>query len=93
MAEYEILHQESENLFYAPLDGGQRAYLKYKHSGGESAVSQVDFFSTFVPDSHRGTGLASQLVETGFTWAEQQNLFVVASCWYVKKKLDKRTKK
>ena len=90
MTEFEIQHQESENLFFVRLDGGQRAYLKYQHSGGESAVAQVDFFSTFVPDSHRGTGLAGQLVKAGFEWAEKENLHVVASCWYVKKKLDKR---
>ena len=90
MSEYKIQHQEPENLFYVHLEDGQRAYLKYKHSGLESAVSQVDFWSTFVPDSHRGKGLASKLVEAGFSWAEGQGLHMQASCWYARLKLDKR---
>jgi len=90
MSEYEIKHQESENLFYASLEGTEKAYLKYRYSGLESAVTQVDFYTTFVPDSHRGTGLASKLVNAGFAWAEEQGLHIVSSCWYAKLKLDKR---
>jgi len=90
MTEYEILHQEEENLFYACLDGGQRAYLKYRRSGVESAVAQVDFWSTFVPDSHRGQGLAYQLVKHGFDWADENKLHINASCWYAADLLKKR---
>jgi len=90
MTEYEIHHQEEESLFYAQLEGSQRAYLKYQRSGDESAVAQVDFYSTFVPDSHRGTGLAKQLVTQGFEWAEKNKLHINASCWYVANKLKKR---
>jgi len=90
MSEYEIQHQESEDLFFVCLEDGQRAYLKYRHSGLESAVAQVDFWSTFVPDSHRGKGLAARMVEKGFEWADQQGLHIEASCWYAKLKLEKR---
>jgi len=89
MSEYKIQHQEPENLFFVHLEDGQRAYLKYQHSGLESAVSQVDFCSTFVPDSHRGKGLAAKLVEAAFSWAEKENLHMEASCWYARIKLDK----
>ena len=91
MTQYEIQHQEEENLFYVALESGQRAYLKYRHSGLESAVPQVDFFSTFVPDSHRGKGLASKLVDRGFAWADGQGLHITSSCWYASRKLEKRS--
>lgn len=90
MTDYQIEHQENEDLFYVALEDGQRAYLKYRHSGLESAVSQVDFWSTFVPDSHRGKGLAAQLVEHGFAWADEQGLYIISSCWYASRKLEKR---
>lgn len=90
MSDYQIEHQAEENLFYVALEDGQRAYMKYRHSGSDSAVSQVDFWTTFVPESHRGLGLAAQLVEFGFKWADQEGLFINASCWYAAKKLEER---
>lgn len=93
MTDYKIEHQQEENLFYVCLDEEQRAYLKYRRSGVDSAVSEVDIWSTFVPESHRGKGLAELLVEHGFSWAEEQGLQITASCWYASKLLEKRPKK
>lgn len=93
MIEYEILHQTDENLFYVLLDGGQRAYLKYRYSGNDSAVSQVDFYNTFVPDDYRGKGLAAKLVSHGFDWADEQGLFINTSCWYAAKVYQRRSQK
>lgn len=92
MPDYQIQHQAEESLFFVHLDDGQRAFLKYRLSGTESAESQVDFFSTFVPDSHRSQGLAKHLVEHGFKWADEQKLFINTSCWYAAKLLERRKK-
>jgi len=54
------------------------------------AGSEVDFYTTFVPDSLRGQGIAAQLVESGFAWADEQGLKIKASCWYAAKKLERR---
>ena len=54
MLDYQIQHQPEESLFYIHLDDGQRAFLKYRRSGAESAKAMVDFYSTFVPDAYRG---------------------------------------
>jgi len=78
-AKYEILHQPEEGLFYVTLDEGQRAFIKYEKLAN---AAEVDFFSTFVPDSYRGQGLAALLVEHGFSWAKKQQLSIKASCWY-----------
>ncbi len=90
MSDYEIQHQTEESLFFVHLEDGQRAFVKYRRSGSESAASQVDFFSTFVPDSHRGKGLAGKLVDHAFAWAESEKLHIISSCWYAAKKLERR---
>jgi len=74
MTDYQIQHQEEESLFYVVLEDEQRAYLKYRRSGVESAVVQIDIWSTFVPESYRGKGL----------------LHITSSCWYASKLLERR---
>lgn len=91
MSDYQIQHQDEEDLFFVALDDGQRAYIKYRRSDDKSAVPQVDFWTTFVPESHRGQGLAEKLVEAGFAWAREQGLDITASCWYAAKKLEQPT--
>jgi len=90
MSDYQIEHQAEQQLFYVLLEDGQRAFLKYRRSGEKSAMAHVDFWSTFVPDSHRGRGLAAELVEHGFRWAESEGLHIKTSCWYAAKKLERR---
>ena len=95
MTDYQIEHEEDESLFYVFLEGeqtenGQRAYLKYRRSEVDSGIDQIDIWSTFVPESHRGKGLAERLVEHSFVWAEQQGLHITSSCWYATKLLEKR---
>jgi len=92
MTNYEIQHQESENLFYIVLDEGQRAHLKYRYSDSKSAVPQVDFYSTLVPNDYRGIGMAAKLVNHAFDWAEQQNLQINTSCWYAAKLYERRVR-
>ncbi len=79
---YDILHQAEENLFYIALEEGQRAFIKYRLM---STSSEVDFYSTFVPDDYRGKGLASKLVKHAFKWAQEQSLGIKSSCWYAEK--------
>lgn len=90
MSDYKIQHQPEESLFFVHLEDGQRAFLKYRLSGAESAKAQVDFFSTFVPDAYRSKGLAAQLVDHAFEWADAQKLHINTSCWYAAKKLERR---
>ena len=92
MTTYKIEHQPEEQLFFVNIDDGQRAFLKYRRLGDRAAQSSVDFWSTFVPESHRGTGMASQLVDHGFKWADENGLHIETSCWYAAKKLERRNK-
>lgn len=90
MASYQIEHQPEEELFFINFSDGQRAFLKYNRLGKSSAKAAVNFFSTFVPETFRGQGLAAKLVDFGFDWAESQGLLIEASCWYAQKRLEKR---
>lgn len=80
-----IIHHPDEQCFVLEWQG-QQARLDYQYQA-QSTTSQarVDFNHTFVPPEFRGQGLAAQLVQYGLRWAAQQNLQVLASCWYVAK--------
>ena len=86
-----IEHKEDEQSFFIDIDG-QQAYMRYRLSEDKDSAEnkEVDFYTTFVPDSLRGQGVAAQLVAAGFEWADQQELEIKSSCWYAAKKLERR---
>lgn len=86
MNENTIIHDQEQQVFYIDLNDNQKAYIKYQLMDD----AQIDFTSTFVPQTHRKQGIAAKLVESGFAWADQENLNIKASCWYAAKKLDER---
>jgi predicted GNAT family acetyltransferase len=81
---------QHEQQFIVSLDDGQHAFLKYRFIESEEGGTAVDFYSTFVPINQRGTGLASQLVEQGFQWADDNAFTIHSSCWYAREKLQQR---
>ena len=64
--------------------GPEQAVLTYKMLD----QGRVDFNHTYVPDSARGKGIADILVKEGLAWARTEGLDILASCWYVRGKLD-----
>ncbi len=80
-----IIHHPDEQCFVLEWQGGV-ARLDYQIEAKSAAsAAQVNFHHTYVPPEFRGQGLAEQLVQFGLRWAAQQNLQVLASCWYVAK--------
>ena len=57
------------------------AILEYRLLPNQS----IDFTRTYVPNEFRGKGLAEKLVRQALAWAQQQELNIQASCWYVDK--------
>jgi predicted GNAT family acetyltransferase len=51
----------------------------------------LDLYSTYTPQKLRGQGLAEKVVLAAFEYAIEKNLKVIASCWYVRKFLEKHT--
>jgi len=83
MSKRNVIHDELQQFFYIDLKEDQRAWIKYKLSEN----NEVDFYTTLVPETHRGQGLAAMLVKQAFDWADDQGLRIIASCWYAEKKL------
>jgi uncharacterized protein len=78
MEQYPIQHDPAQREFFT-LINGDKAYLAYCMLDARTA----DFYRTFVPDEHRGSGIARALVDAGLGYAATQGWRVVPSCWYV----------
>ncbi|MEM1872979.1 MAG: GNAT family N-acetyltransferase [Acidilobaceae archaeon] len=67
----------AEGYLYLELDGRERAFIKFSADNGKLYI-----LSTFVPESHRGRGLAGRLVEELLSFSERNGLSVVPLCSY-----------
>lgn len=79
MNEVKVEHNSAMNCFVLECQG-QFAKLEYSLQNGG-----VTFTSTYVPFRLRGKGLAEELVHQGLQWANDQQLDVSSTCWYVDK--------
>ena len=79
-----IQHNKNAKRFFVELEGGVDAELKYRTMGEDV----VDFYSTFVPNTHRGKGLGSKLVKASIAWAKENGYGMHASCWYARNYLN-----
>ena len=74
----EILHDEKEHRFHISLEGGYEAILLYRRVG-----EALELYHTEVPPESRQRGVAEQLVETAFRYAEAHNLKIIPTCPYI----------
>jgi predicted GNAT family acetyltransferase len=63
---------------------GQEVYVLYAED-----KETLDLYSTFTPPKLRGQGLAEKVVLAAFGYAKEKQLKVIASCWYVRKFIEK----
>lgn len=75
----DVTHDEDRSRFVVDLGDGGEAYLDYE----EREDGVLDYASTFVPEEHRGRGIAEQLVVTALDWARETGRQIVPSCPYV----------
>jgi predicted GNAT family acetyltransferase len=75
----QVQHQVEKQQFIIELPN-EDALLLYQF---DPKTRHVHFYRTYVPASARGQGLASQLVQAGLAWAEQQQYQISSSCSYV----------
>ena len=73
----EVTHDAANSRFVLAIDGDE-ATLQYRRAG-----QAIDLFSTYVPESLRGRGLAEKLCKTAFEYAKSQGLTVIPSCSYI----------
>lgn len=70
-----IIHDEEDLRFYILLQE-EEAELTYTYP--ETEV--MDFDHTYVPEDHRGNGLAESLVQCGLEFARANNYKIIPSC-------------
>ena len=74
-----IIHDEEDFRFYAELEeGGNTAEAELTYNFTDEGM--MDFDHTYVPESHRGQGIADKLVKTGLEHAREKNCKVIPSC-------------
>ena len=73
-----IEHDVERQRFEARLPGGT-AFLAYSPAGDRV----LNLYSTYVPGTERGKGVAAALVEAALAHARAEGCRVIPSCWYV----------
>ncbi|MFP4363624.1 MAG: GNAT family N-acetyltransferase [Spirochaetia bacterium] len=79
-----IMHDERNQRFFVPL-GDEEAEMTYRQVRPEL----ISFNHTYVPPSHRGSGIAGRIVKEALEWAKGKNAKIVPSCSFVKAFVDK----
>jgi len=75
----DVNHFKDMSEFRIEVSGHSPAYLRYSKSG----ESEVDLYTTVVPSSMEGKGVAKLLVRAAIDFARDSDLSVVPTCWYV----------
>ena len=74
----EVEHDEAKQKFVINLGDGSEALLAYRKQG-----DILELYHTFVPEPHRGEGVAEKIVVEAFRYAKQKKLKVIPSCPYI----------
>lgn len=80
----EVQHQPQKQRFV--VESGQlESILEYRLL----RQNRIDFSRTFVPEALRGQGIAEKLARTGIAWARQEGFTLQASCWFIRRILER----
>ncbi|MCZ7609468.1 MAG: N-acetyltransferase [Ignavibacterium sp.] len=77
-----IINDKKGSRFVIIIDGLE-VYELYAEDKGT-----IDLYSTYTPPQLRGKGLAADVVKAALEYAEEKNLKVIPTCWYVRKYVD-----
>lgn len=81
----EVINDLQGSRFLLDVNG-KEVYVLYAED-----KESLDLYSTYTPPKLRGQGLAEKVVHAAFLYAKDKKLKVIASCWYVRKFLEKHT--
>lgn len=73
-----VSHDPARGAFTARIEGHE-AYLRYLPAG----EGVLDYATTFVPETLRGRGIASDIVRQALDYARAGGWRVIPSCWFV----------
>lgn len=75
----EVQHDQERRKFFVDLEGDAEASLRYRPRGD----GVLEYIRTFVPESHRGRGIAEAVVLEALEYARREGLKIVPTCDYV----------
>jgi uncharacterized protein len=81
----EVINDLQGSRFVLDVNG-KEVYVLYAED-----KETLDLYSTYTPPKLRGQGLAEKVVMAAFKYAKDKKLKVIASCWYVRKFLEKHS--
>jgi predicted GNAT family acetyltransferase len=84
MTEAAVEHRENGKRFTTRTPSGL-AYISYERPDDQT----IDLQHTVVPETDRGRGIGTSLVEAAMTHARESGLRVVATCPFVRDWLEK----
>ena len=76
-----VVHNKEEEMFSLSLPGHEVAFLKYRFLDRQQTT--VEMFTTVVPPSLGGRGVAKILADEAFDWAVENDLKMKLTCWYL----------
>lgn len=76
----DVRHDEEGSRFVVDLDDEAEAYLSYEEVDDRT----LDYTHTFVPERHRGQGIAEELVLDALEYAREAGRMIIPSCPYVR---------
>jgi len=74
-----VQHSQEEKKFTIDIKDHDTAFLRYK----EIDRSSIDIYTTVVPSSLEGRGIAKLLANAAFNFAREKDLKIKPSCWYI----------
>ena len=78
-----VINDKQGSRFVLDMNG-QEIYVLYAED-----KETIDLYSTYTPSQLRGQGLAEKVVLAAFEYAQEKNLKVIPSCWYVREFVEK----
>ncbi len=83
-----IRHDRPNGRFWTVVED-RESYLLYAPAGEHA----LDFKSTFVDPAVRGRGVGHALVKEAVSYARSNGLDIIPTCWFVKRWLDRETRR
>merc|ERR1719250_534934 len=74
-----VLHSASDLEFSINFPSHAPAYLKYRYI----TPTSVNMYTTMVPSTLEGKGVAKLLANAAFDWAVENKLEMKLTCWYL----------
>ena len=76
-----VSHSKEEKMFSISLTGHELAFLRYRYL--DTNHKTVEMFTTVVPPTLGGQGVAKVLADQAFDWAVENELKMKLTCWYL----------